>query len=135
MISVLSRLADRSMLGLEGESQSIATIECMWSSIVLLHRGSQAGDPAILSEEPSLELIDNAPRMGGAVRRHSTTTVTRTYVALEGTLENQLLSHGGWSKGYSCRSGSTPLKMIEEVVGWRLACFAKKMVNLKISPG
>ena len=84
MISVLSREADRSMLGLvEGEKSVFHSLRRGLSGRVLLHGGGQAGDPAILqgnnSQSSSIPSSSSVP--GG------------TYVALEGTLENQLLGH------------------------------------------
>lgn len=92
MIRVLSRLADRSMFGLEHTSvsqsakQSWLKRECFFDQTeehmfdLLLHGGGQAGDPAILSVQVSTH--------------HDNGTAGETYVALESALEDQLFGHG-----------------------------------------
>lgn len=100
------------MLGLIASCKQIGLFESglLFAVFVLLHGGSQAGDPAILSNkqcqsnEPSLLLGHASARHAGGHHcrgwsrsRHRAsgpeTNRGRTYVALEGALENELLSH------------------------------------------
>lgn len=82
--------------------------------VVLLHGGSQAGDPAILQKaSPSApSTTQKWPAQRSGVRASETAA---TYVALEGTLENQLLSH--WEMRQSGRlSGEGKVERLELIL-------------------
>lgn len=87
--------------------------------VVLLHGGSQAGDPAILQRACSSVLVvqilqTKIARDGGGGSSNGVGAESgqaATYVALEGTLENQLLSH--WEMRQSGRlSGERKVRKV-----------------------
>lgn len=109
MIRVLSREPDRSMLGLSHCKSNESWWFTFFGLIVLLDGGGQAGDPAVLQEtscqpdyfhvqKPSVStLMVVAAELVVCSFRGVANIVGwvrgQTYVALEGALENKLLSH------------------------------------------
>ena len=109
MISDLSREADRSMLGLQKKvivsllfvGFSVSRSRSTGSFDVLLHGGGQAGDPAILQQKVSGFVLDDLASIFDPRQCQVRMGVNgcKTYVALQGALEDQLFSHGDVDEG------------------------------------